>query len=114
MENYGNQTPTSGTDPKVVSIVAYITLIGWIVALVLNNPKSDLGSFHLRQSLGIILLAFASGVVMIVPFIGWVVGAAGYLLAFVLWILGLISATQGEKKLVPVLGAQFQEWFKAL
>lgn len=114
MENPGNQTPTTGTDPKVVAIVSYITIIGWIVALVLNNPKSDFGSFHVRQSLGIFLLVFASGVVMIVPVIGWIAGVAGYILAFVMWILGLISAVQGEKKLVPLLGAQFQEWFKAL
>jgi len=31
---------------------------------------------------------------------------------FVLWIIGLIAAVQGEEKPVPVLGAQFQQWFQ--
>lgn len=114
MENNGNPGQSTGTDPKVVGIVSYLTLIGWIVALVLNNPKSDHGSFHVRQSIGIILLAMASGFVMIIPFLGWIAGIAGYILAFVLWIIGFIGAVQGEKKVVPVLGAQFQEWFKSL
>ena len=41
-------------DGKTVAIIAYITLIGWIIALVMNNGnKTVLGSYHIRQSLGI-------------------------------------------------------------
>ena len=112
MEDYNNKTPTSGTDPKVVGIVAYITLVGTLVALVLNNPKSDFGSFHVRQALGNFLLLLASR--FLIPVLGWIAGSAGLLLGFVLWVLGIISAAQGEKKPVPLLGVQFQDWFKTL
>ncbi len=114
MENSGNPISSGGTDPKVVGIISYITLIGWIVALVLNNPKSEHGSFHIRQSLGILLTAVISGFVMVIPLLGWIAGLIGYVLAFVMWIMGLISAVQGEQKVVPVLGDKFQEWFKSL
>jgi uncharacterized membrane protein len=114
MENNENPVNTSNMDPKVVSIVSYLTLIGWIVALVLNNPKSEQASFHIRQSLGIILVAIISGFIMIIPILGWLIGIAGYILAFVMWLLGFIGAVQGEQKVVPVLGERFQEWFKAL
>ena len=107
MENPGNQTPTTGADPKVVAIVSYITIIGWIVALVLNNPKSDLGSFHIRQALGIFLLGIVLSIIPFINFIAWVI-------PLVLWILGLISAIQGEKKPVPVVGELFQKWFNSL
>jgi len=107
MEDYNNQTPTSGTDPKVVAIVSYITIIGWIIALVLNNPKSEFASFHIRQVLGIFLLGIVLSIIPVVNLIAWVI-------PLVLWILGLISAIQGEKKLVPVVGAYFQDWFKSL
>jgi uncharacterized membrane protein len=40
----------------------------------------------------------------------WIVQLA----IFVFWLLGLISAVQGEMKPVPVLGEQFQEWFKGI
>ncbi|MFN7116619.1 MAG: DUF4870 domain-containing protein [Saprospiraceae bacterium] len=107
MENPGNQTPTTGTDPKVVAIVAYITLIGWIVALVLNNPKSEFGSFHIRQALGIFLVGIVLSLIPVINLVAWI-------FAFVLWILGLISAVQGQQKTVPVVGEYFQRWFNAL
>ena len=63
-ENPNSSQSTSGTDLKVVALVSYLTIIGWIVALILNsNNKSDLGSFHVRQSLGIILTGFVLGFV---------------------------------------------------
>ncbi len=115
MENSGNNSSGTGVDPKVIAILAYITFIGWIVALVLNsNNKSDLASFHLRQALGVILLFLVSSFVFVVPIIGWLAGMAGIVLAFVLWIIGLISAVNGEQKVVPVLGDKFQEWFQGL
>ncbi len=107
MENPGNQTPTTGTDPKVVAIVSYITLIGWIVALILNNPKSEFASFHIRQALGIFLVGIVLSIIPFVNLVGWIV-------SLVLWILGLLSAIQGQMKPVPVVGAYFQQWFKAL
>lgn len=102
MENGGNAG--SGVDPKIISIVSYLFLIGWIVALVLNNPKQHLASFHIRQSLGIILLSI---VLSFIPVIGWIV-------SLVIWIIGLMSAVNGEEKPVPVIGEQFQMWFKGL
>jgi len=29
-------------------------------------------------------------------------------------VLGFVGAIQGERKLIPVLGAQFQDWFKGI
>ena len=111
----GDVAPASSSyDPKIVGIVAYITLIGWIVALIMNNPKTEYGSFHIRQSLGIMLLFLVSGFVMIVPILGVLAGRVGYIAALVLWIIGLVGAIQGEKKPVPLIGEKSQEWFKAL
>lgn len=114
MENFGNQSPTNASDPKVVSLVAYIPAVGWLIAMILNNPKSDLGSFHVRQALGIFLLAVVSRWVMVIPVFGWIGGSAGMILSFVMWVLGLLSAFQQEKKAVPLLGEQFQDWFRSL
>ena len=101
-------------NPTIVSVISYITLIGWIVAYLLNSPKSEQVSYHLRQSLGINLLFIASGVVMIIPLLGWVAGAIGYIAGFVLWIMGLIYAIDGGEKEVPFLGAHFQRWFQGI
>ena len=37
-----------------------------------------------------------------------------WLFVFVLWIIGLISAIQEEKKELPLLGNHFQKWFANL
>lgn len=107
MEN--QQRPT--TDPKIVSIIAYLTIIGWIIALFLNNPKSTLASFHIRQSLGLILIFVAANVVMAFPVIGWIVAVPVILGAFIGWVIGIISALNGEMRPVPFLGETFQDWF---
>lgn len=114
MDNSGYSNPQGGTDPKIVGLIAYLTFFGWIVAIILNNPKSEFGSFHIRQSLGILLLFFAAGAVNIIPILGQLAFAAGSLLGIVLWIMGLVSAVQQEMRVVPVLGEKFQEWFHAL
>ncbi len=45
-------------DGKNVAIIAHLTLIGWVIALIMNNGnKTELGSFYIRQVLGIIILA---------------------------------------------------------
>ena len=106
---------SSGTDPKTVAIIAYLTLIGWLVAFLMNNKdKSSFGSFHIRQAIGIYLLFAVSSMVMIIPVLGWIAGMLGYLLALILWFIGFVSALNGEEKTVPVLGEQFQEWFRSI
>lgn len=108
MENSSNQNnPSSGTDPKTVAIISYITIFGWIIALILNKPKSEFATFHLRQMLGLLLFALVGS---FIPFVNVIVG----LFVLVLWVMGLLSAVQGEMKPVPFVGDKFQEWFRSL
>jgi len=101
-------------DPKVIGIISYLMPIGWIIALILNNPKSDLASFHLRQSLGLFVIVLAIRIVMYVPLLGWLVGIIAAVATFFLWVIGFIAAVEGRKKTVPFLGEYFQEWFAGL
>ncbi|EDY82522.1 hypothetical protein VDG1235_2145 [Verrucomicrobiia bacterium DG1235] len=101
-------------DPKTRGIVAYLTIIGWVIALVTNNPKDEQTTFHLRQMLGIMLLGIASSAVSVIPILGWMIWMVGFLAAFILWIIGLLSALEGTRKPVPFLGEHFQEWFKSI
>lgn len=105
---------TSTDNGKTVAIIAYITLIGWIIALIINNGnKTAMGSYHLRQSLGIICIGVILNIlasIIGISIISWIVWAG----VLVLWILGILSAVQGEMKPVPVVGEKFQEWFKGI
>jgi len=104
------QQPAS-SNAQMIAVVSYLTLIGWIIAFVLyQNDKSELAIFHLRQALGIVIIGAIGWVVFWIPFIGW----AAAIFLFVLWIMGLISAAQGEMKPVPLLGNLFQDIFKGI
>ncbi|MFD2822341.1 YtxH domain-containing protein [Lacinutrix iliipiscaria] len=97
------------SDGKNVAIIAHITIIGWVIALVMNSgdKKTELGSFYIRQMLG---LGLCSLILSFIPAIGWIIS----LVFVVLWIISLIGSLSGEKKLTPVLGQYFQDWFKSL
>jgi uncharacterized membrane protein len=93
-------------DGKTKAIVAHITIIGWIIALVLNSTEKDeFASYYIRQTLGIYLLGIVLSIIPVINVFGWIV-------TLVLWILSLIGSIQAEKKESPVIGKYFQDWFK--
>ncbi len=105
-------TPVVVNEDKTVAIVAYLTLIGFIVAVVLHGQKKTrLGAYHLRQSLGIMLTFIAGSVIGIIPILGWLVLFVAMIGGFVLWVFGLINAANGKLQPVPVLGKHFEKWF---
>ncbi len=108
-------TPAT-TEDKTTAIVSYLTLIGFVVAVVLHGQKKTrLGAYHLRQSLGLMLTGVAvmiGGTILgFIPFLGWLVSLAAWVGLLVLWVTGLIAAANGEQKPVAVLGAHYERWF---
>lgn len=104
-----DQTVSEG---KTIAIVSYITIIGTVIAFVMNqNKRNSFASFHIRQALGIFLTGLIVNFLQRYIDFNWV-DLALSLGVFILWIAGLIGAIQGEEKRVPLLGDQFQEWFR--
>lgn len=93
-------------DKKVTGIVAYFTLIGWLIAFLAGDKEG--AKFHLNQALVLaiaeIVLGILGGILGIIPIIGWLISSVLSILLFVLWIIGLVGAIKGENKAVPVLG----------
>lgn len=106
-----NQTVNEG---KTAAIISHFTIIGLIIAFVLNmNNKNSFASFYIKQMLGLNVLQLLNGWVIykyLGSTAGWIVGV----LLFVLWIISLLAVLKGEKKLVPVVGEQFQNLFKGI
>ncbi|MBK9983496.1 MAG: hypothetical protein IPP15_14105 [Saprospiraceae bacterium] len=100
-------------DDKTKSIVAHLTLIGWIIALVMNqSDKGPNTSYYLRQMLGLTVLGVLSWLVGMVPvpYLSMIFS----IVILVLWVLSLVSALSGQQKPVPVVGEMFQQWFKSI
>lgn len=95
-------------DGKTKAIVAHITIIGWVIALIVNSQnKDEIASFYIRQLLGIYILGIILSIIPVINLIGWIVTVA-------LWIISLIGAASGEEREVPVVGEYFQQWFRGL
>ncbi len=101
-------------DDKTKSIVAHLTLIGWVIALVMNQgaEKGPNTSYYLRQMLGLIILMVVGSLLGLIPvpylsMIWWI-------LVLILWVLSLVGALGGTQKPVPVVGEMFQQWFKGI
>ena len=118
------ESPAPATPAKedtTVALLAYLTPIafgiGIVIAIVMHNgKKTTLGAYHLRQSLGLLLTALASWVpciiISMIPFVQVLMLLVGPLLGitfFVLWVMGLLSAINGQMKPLPVVGEYYQK-----
>ncbi len=111
--NTPDTPPVTGTpEDRTVAILSYLTIIGFIIALIIHNGrKTKLGAYHLRQMLGLILASLVGGVLGVVPLLGWLAMFVVWIGLLVLWVMGLMSAINAQTKPVPLLGEMFQKWF---
>ncbi len=99
---------------KTKAIVAHITIIGWIIALIVNNSEKDeLASFYIRQTLGLFIIAALSSILTFIPLFG-LLSLPISIAVFILWIISLINAAGGKATPLPIVGGLFQDWFKSL
>jgi uncharacterized membrane protein len=106
--------PASGED-KTVAIVAYLSLLGFIIAIIMHgSKKTQLGTFHLRQALGLMITGFVLCFPLVIPLLNllWLflmpfIGLG----LFVLVIMGIIAAVNGQMKPLPLVGPLYAKWF---
>mgnify|MGYP000557244219 CR=1 FL=1 len=99
---FDNIEQESSSMPLFISVVSYLTIIGWLVALVMyGNNKSDFVKFHLKQSLGLII---TGALLILIPLIGWLL----YLLVLLAWTFSIYHVVQGHMSKVPLLGNVYQ------
>lgn len=87
---------------KVMAIIAYI--IFFIPLLAARDSKFAM--YHANQGLNLFLLAVAVSVVgTVIPFLGWfIILPFGHLAVLIFAIMGIINASKGEMKPLPLIG----------
>lgn len=95
---------------KATGIVAYITIIGWLVAFLAGDKEG--AKLHLNQGLVLALAAIINNLISMIlgriPLVGFIIGfVCGIigLLLFVLMIVGIIYAATDKDAELPVIGA---------
>ncbi len=98
---------------KAKAIIAHITLMGWIIALILNmNNKDEFASYYIRQYLGIMIIGVLGNAAL--NMVNGTLAMVWGVIMLVIWLLSLIGAITNKKNETPVVGRYFQDWFKGL
>jgi uncharacterized membrane protein len=96
---------STGLEQNVAGLLCYV--LGWItgVIFIVIEKENKFVRFHAMQSIVVFgILTIARIVLGWIPLIGWVLGIIISILMFVLWIILMIKAFQGEMFKLPWAG----------
>ena len=123
---------TSSDDGKSTAIIAYLTLIGFIIAMIQHSSnKTKLGAYHLRQVVGFMITYLCLGILLLVlslPMLGmnnyreiaqyagviWLISFIVNIGLLVCIIISLVNAVGGKEKPAPIFGKLYEKWFSNL
>ena len=102
---------------KTLSILSYITIIGWLVAYFKSKDqavKNDLVTYHLKQGFGFFIFSLVVNIAMntaiiLIPSIFFL--SYFSIILFALLIFGIINAANEQRKPIPVIGLMFENKF---
>lgn len=89
-------------DNKVVAALGYIFILCFLPLL--GKKDSEFAQFHAKQGLVLVAGWFIIWLVMIIPFLGWLIGFFGTIILVVLSIMGVVNALAGKYWEMPFLG----------
>ena len=101
-------TPTTiKVDGNLKALLTYLAV--WITGLIflLIEKEDKLVRFHAAQS---VVVFGGLMIIALIPFLGTIVSVILAPLTFILWIVLMVKAYQGEKFMLPVVG----EWAEQL
>jgi uncharacterized membrane protein len=104
-------SPGTGLQQNVAGMLSYI--LTWITGIIfyLLEPNNKFVRFHAVQSIVVFgAISILYFILWFVPVIGWVINMFLGLLAFILWIVLMVKAYQGQMWKVPVLGDIAEKW----
>ena len=85
---------------KLMAVLAYIIFLIPLLAA----KDSPFAKYHTNQGFILFLAAIASGVVAVIPILGWIIAPIASILVTVLAVIGIINALNGKAKELPIIG----------
>lgn len=89
-------------DNKLMGILAYLGIL--VLIPIFAAKESKFARFHANQGLILLICSVIISAVSWIPILGWIVGAVGGLIVFILMIIGIINVVGGRAKELPVVG----------
>ncbi|MBR0379494.1 MAG: hypothetical protein IJH62_02935 [Mogibacterium sp.] len=92
------------SNSKAASIAAYITWVGFLIALIVRDPADRFTAHHMNQALVLNVIGIAAGALNIIPIIGNIAGLVIGVGVFVMDIMGIARAASGSMEPLPFIG----------
>ena len=92
---------------KTMAIIAYVTVIGLIIAYFMNKDKNnEFAKFHIGQSLRIFILGIIISIVVTILVMVTGLAVLSYLsyIPLILIVLGIMNAVNAKAEPLPVIG----------
>lgn len=101
---------STGIQENVAGLLSY--LAGWVTGLVfiLLEQDNKFVRFHAMQSIIVFGGLSILSSIFWIPIIGWIIGAIAGVAGFILWIVLMVKANQGEMFKVPWAGDLAEKW----
>lgn len=100
MRKMAEEKTVTGLPRNTEAALTYV--LGWLTGIIFFLMSKDkFIRFHAMQSIitfGIITI------LVIVPVIGWIISPLAMIVGFVLWLVLIFKAYQGEEFMLPVIG----------
>ena len=100
-----NQKSTFGLDKNIACALTYVG--AWVTGLVflLSEKNDKTVRFHAMQSIVVFgAYTVAAIILSVIPVIGWIFSVLLGALAFILWIVCIVKASQGQMFKLPIAG----------
>ena len=102
---------STGLQENVAGLLCYLG--AWVTGIIflILEPKNRFVRYHALQSIVTFGgLSIASFFLAFMPFTGWVINTLLGVLSFILWVVLMVKAYQGEKYKLPVAGDLAEQW----
>ncbi len=102
---------STGLDENIAGLLCYV--LGWVSGIVflILDQENKFVKFHALQSIIIFgVLSVLNSLLGWIPVLGLIVGVISGILAFVLWILLMVKANQGERYKIKWAGDYAERW----
>ena len=88
---------------NLAAVIAYITWVGFLVALMAGDRTDDFTRTHLNQALVLNIAGILAGAIAIIPLVGTLAGAVMEVAVFVLDIMGISRAATWRMDPLPFI-----------
>jgi len=87
---------------KFMAVLSYLNFL--VLIPLFAAGRNEFVKKHIKQGLFLLLCLVLLPFILIIPLLGWIIGAVWAAALLILWIMGIISAATGHERSLPLVG----------